>query len=292
MMDLKHLRSFLVLAETLNFSRAAQRLNITQPPLSRQIATLEESIGTPLFWRHSRSVVLTPAGEQFRQDISRLIGDLDFAVESARLAAYGGRGKLTLAFTMYAAWNVLPDMVARFSAEYPDVSLSLSETLPRDLHDSLIQGLADVGLSFPFRFDHTLQYKPVFREPLCAVLPASHRLSSQTSVSAGDLAQDAFITFPKTTAPALHEAVTNCCESYGFKPAIKVETQLQQTIVNLVANGLGVALVPDSMRKLRLEGAAFLSLKDSPVIEQGLYWNEHNPNPCVQRFIELPAALS
>ena len=155
-MDLKHLRSFLVLAETLNFSRAAQRLNITQPPLSRQIATLEESIGTPLFWRHSRSVVLTPAGEQFRQDISRLIGDLDFAVESARLAAYGGRGKLTLAFTMYAAWNVLPDMVARFSAEYPDVSLSLSGALPRDLHDSLIQGLADVGLSFPFRFDHTL----------------------------------------------------------------------------------------------------------------------------------------
>ncbi|KEF32455.1 Transcriptional regulator, LysR family [Marinobacter nitratireducens] len=289
-MDLRHLRSFLMLAETLNFSRAAQRLNMTQPPLSRQIAALEASVGTALFWRHSRSVVLTPAGEQFRKDISRVIGDLDFAVEAARSAAYGERGKLTLAFTMYAAWNVLPELVATFSHDYPEVTLSLSETLPRDLHDLLIQGEADIGLSFPLRFEHTLQYKPVFREALCAVVPANHLLAGKGVISAGDLARDEFITFPKSTAPALHEAVTTCCESYGFEPAIKVETQLQQTIVNLVAKGLGVALVPDSMRKLQLEGAVFVSLADSPVIEQGLYWNEHNPNPCVQRFIESGSA--
>ncbi|BES73167.1 LysR family transcriptional regulator [Marinobacter nanhaiticus D15-8W] len=285
-MDLRHLRSFLVLAETLNFSRAAERLNMTQPPLSRQIAALEKRLGTPLFWRHSRSVVLTPAGEQFRNDISRLFADLDRAVKSARAAAEGERGELTVAFTMYAAWNVLPEMVARFSDSFPEVALSLNETLPRDLHDALIQGVADVGISFPLRFDHTLRYHPLFQEPLCAVLPQTHRLANSAVVSVGELAADGFITFPSATAPALHEAVMACCRKYDFEPTIKVEAHLQQTIVNLVAKGLGVALVPDSMRRMQLEGAAFLPLEDSPLVEQGVYWNENNPNPCLMRFIE------
>lgn len=285
-MDIRQLRSFLTLADTLNFRRAAERLNITQPPLSRQIAALEESIGTPLFWRHSRSVGLTPAGEQFRMDVSRLLDDLDVAVQSARSAAEGERGTLTIAFTMYAAWNILPELVSSFSDAYPDVALALDETLPRDLHAALVNGSADVGISFPLRFAHTLQYRPLFHEPLCAVLPETHRLAGETIVSVGDLAPDPFITFPGTTAPALHEAVTACCGLYDFEPSIRVEAHLQQTIVNLVAKGLGVALVPNSMRRMQLAGAVFLPLVESPQVEQGVYWNADNPNPCLHRFIE------
>ncbi|WP_165855798.1 LysR family transcriptional regulator [Marinobacter sp. JSM 1782161] len=285
-MDLRQLRSFLVLAETLNFRRAAERLNMTQPPLSRQIAALEADLGTPLFRRHSRAVELTPAGDQFRRDVGRLLGDLDVAVTSARAAALGERGTLTIAFTMYAAWNTLPEMVAAFSETHPDVSLNLNETLPRDLHEALIQGTADVGISFPLRFAHTLKYRPLFREPLCAVLPETHRLAGARQVSVGDLASDPFITFPSRTAPALHEAVTACCRLYDFDPSIRVETHLQQTIVNLVAQGLGVALVPDSMRRMQLRGAVFLPLEESSDVEQGVYWNDANPNPCLPRFID------
>ncbi len=284
-MEIRQLRYFVALAETLHFGRAAERLHITQPPLSRQIAALEDELGTVLFARSSRSVALTPAGVDFYGHATRLLYGLDLAAHSARATALGERGELRLGFTMYAAWNVLPGVIKRFSQSHPYVFLRLSEAVPQSLQEALEQGRADVGISFPLHVTGALRYQPLYREPLCAVLPHDHALAGRSCISAGDLTGEQFVTFPRETAPALHEVVMACCREYGFQPNIRLETHLQQTIVNLVAEGLGVSLVPDSMRRMQLSGAVFRSLEHSPMIEQGIYWNEHNANPCREGFM-------
>ncbi|WP_221930881.1 LysR substrate-binding domain-containing protein [Telmatospirillum sp. J64-1] len=293
-MDIRQLRYFIVLAETKHFGQAAERLHMTQPPLSRQIAALEESLGVALFRRTSRSVSLTPAGEDFYRNAKRLLADLDFAVRSARATAQGERGEVRIGFTMYAAWNVLPRLIKAFSEAHPDVSLILNETLPRDLHQALMAGEADIGITirFPGDFPNVLRYHPLSREPLCAVLPQTHPLAGKESISVGDLAAEPFVTFPRTTAPVLHEAVMSCCRQHGFEPVIRLETHLQQTIVNLVAEGLGVSLVPDSMRRMQLAGAVFRTIEASAQIEQGLYWNDRNANPCLPGFLDTAHRLS
>lgn len=285
-MEIRQLRYFIALAETLHFGQAAERLHITQPPLSRQIAALENDLGTRLFSRSSRSVSLTPAGRNFYEHATRLLGGLELAARSARATAQGERGELSLGFTMYAAWNVLPGVIKTFRESRPDVVLQLKEALPQDLREALITGSADIGISFPLHAPAPLQYQPLYREPLCAVLPHDHALASRQCISAGDLAHESFVTFPRSTAPTLHEVMMDCCREYGFRPSIRLETHLQQTIVNLVAEGLGVSLVPDSMRRMQLAGAVFRPLERSPLIEQGLYWNERHANPCRPAFLD------
>lgn len=289
-MDIRQLRYFVVLAETLHFSRAAQRLHITQPPLSRQIVALEETVGTPLFDRTSRSVCLTPAGKDFYHHVQRLLADLDLAIHSAQATSRGLRGELHLGFTMYAAWNVLPRLLKSFSETHPGIHLTLSETLSSDLQDALQTGEIDIGLGFPVPIREPLRYQELLREPLCVVLPETHPLAKEAEIQVSELAHDGFVIFPRKTAPALHAAITSCCERAGFEPIIRVETHLQQTIVNLVAADFGVALVPDSMRRMQLPGAIFLPITDKADIEQGIFWNAYNANPCLQKFIASAVA--
>ncbi|WP_069862613.1 LysR substrate-binding domain-containing protein [Pseudomonas citronellolis] len=285
MIELRQLRYFLALAEHLHFGRAAEALHLTQPPLSRQIAALEAELGTPLFARHSRSVELTAAGREFQQHCKSLLAGLDLAVRSAQASARGERGELRLSFTMVAAWTLLPTLLKRYSDAYPQVKVVLNEVLPRDLGPALEAGEADVALTFPARGNGQLQYRTLLREPLCAVLPSAHPLATSAQVAAGALAGESFISFPHSTAPALHEAVMQCCRNSGFEPRIQLEPHLQQTIVNLVAEGLGVALVPDSMRKMQLPGAAFVALEASPLVDYGVAWSPHNDNPCLGAFL-------
>lgn len=279
------MRYFVALAETLHFGRAAQRLHITQPPLSRQIAALERQLSVRLFRRHSRAVALTPAGADFYRHAVRLLADAERAQGSARAIARGASGELRLGFTMYAAWNVLPKLVRAFSAAHPQVALALEETLPRDLEQALAEGRADAGISLPLARPTRLRYRALCREPLWAVVPRTHPLARCRRIAVSDLADEPFVTFPRSTAPALHEAVTTCCEGHGFTPSIRLETHLQQTIINLVAEGLGVSLVPGSIRRIRLPGAAFRPIIDPPLIEQGLYWHAENSNPCLAALL-------
>lgn len=292
MIDFRQLRYYTVLAETLHYGRAAQQLHITQPPLSRQIAALEAELGVVLLARTSRAVSLTLAGEQFYRHAKGLLADLDNAMRTAQATARGERGELRLNFTMSAAWNLLPRLIKAYSGERPAVSLRLNETLPRDLQAALNSGSADIGIAFPAHLPGHLRYLPLHSEPLCAVLPSTHPLAAQACIDVAWLADERFVSFPSSTAPALHEALLSCCQQQGFSPHIHLETHLQQTIVNLVAEGLGVSLVPDSMRRMQLAGAVFRPLLASPRVEQGLYWNSANSNPCLPGFIECAQRLA
>ena len=285
MPDLRQLRYFVVLGETLHFGRAAERLHISQPPLSRQIAALEESLGTELLRRNSRSVCLTPAGRAFLQHARDILASVDLAVRSAKANQQGIRGELRLSFTMCAAWNILPRLLRHYRQSCPDVEVRLEEVMPRDLEQVLRRGSADVAISFPECHGERLHYQRLLDEPLCAVLPEDHHLASASEIAVEALADEDFITFPASTAPTLHEAVIGHCRRHGVEPRIRLETHLQQTIVNLVAEGLGVSLVPDSMRRMQLPGAVFRTLRDAPQVEQGLFWSAHNDNPCIAGFI-------
>ncbi|WP_263146743.1 LysR substrate-binding domain-containing protein [Pseudomonas sp. RIT-PI-AD] len=290
MIDFRQLRYFVALAEQLHFGRAARRLNLTQPPLSRQIAALEAELGTPLLIRNSRNVTLTPAGQRFHRHARQLLGDLDAAVRDTRSVALGEHGRLALGFTMLAAWNVLPPLLKHYTAAHPRVELALEEVLPRDLLQALLDGRVDVGLSFAGPLPEALRYQPLYREALCVALPREHPLSACEPVAVGDLRQEAFIAFPQATAPSLYRALMACCRDNGFEPRIALETHMQQTIVNLVAEGLGVALVPDSMRKLQLPGVVFRALDASPLVEQGMLWHAGNDNPCLPDLLACARA--
>ncbi|HTH40635.1 MAG TPA: LysR substrate-binding domain-containing protein, partial [Rhodocyclaceae bacterium] len=244
--DFRQLRYFVALADTLHFGRAAALMHISQPPLSRQIAALEEELGVQLFKRSTRQVELTAAGRHFHEQAARIIEALNTAVRSTQATERGERGVLRVGFTMSVAWSVLPPLIKAYSDAYPEADIQLSEVLPRELNDALTSGNVDVGIAFPWQRPPSLEYMAVFTEPLCAVLPAGHRLAKHRKVNVGDLADEPFITFPAATAPALHEMVIGCCREHGFEPRIRLETHLQQTIVNLIAEGLGVSLVPQS----------------------------------------------
>jgi DNA-binding transcriptional LysR family regulator len=290
MIDFRQLRYFVALAETLHFGRAAKRLNLTQPPLSRQIAALEAELGTALLWRNSRNVALTPAGQAFHQHARQLLQDLETALRGTRSVAMGEQGRIAVGFTMLAAWNVLPGLLRRFTGAHPQVELGLEEVLPRDLLQALADGRVDVGLSFAGQVPEGLCYRRLHSEQLCVALPRGHRLAEGDRVAVAELHAEAFISFPQSTAPALYQALMECCRASGFEPRIKLETHMQQTIVNLVAEGLGVALVPESMRKLQLPGVAFRAIERSPRVEQGMLWRHDNDNPCLAGLLACAEA--
>lgn len=289
--DFRQLRYFVTLADTLHFGRAAALLHISQPPLSRQVAALEAELGVTLFKRSSRQVELTVAGRHFHEQAVRIIEALDGAVRSTQATERGERGVLRIGFTMSAAWSVLPPLIKAYGEASPDVDLQLSEVLPRELNDALTSGGADVGIAFPWQRPAGLEYLAIHAEPLCAVLPADHPLAAQAELAVADLAGEPFITFPAATAPALHELVIGCCRDNGFEPRIRLETHLQQTIVNLVAEGLGVSLVPWSMSKMQLPGAVFRAVSATRMVEQGVIWAAGNGNPCLPRFLACARAF-
>ena len=291
-MDLRQLRYFVTLADTLHFGRAATLLHISQPPLSRQIAALEESLGVSLLKRSTRLVELTASGRHFHEQAKRIIAGLDSAVRSTQAIERGELGILRVGFTMAAAWSVLPPMIKHYSDAFPQAEIQLSEVLPRELDDALMSGNVDVGIAFPWQRPPGLEYLAVLAEPLCAVVPSAHPLAQNDSIAVCDLANEPFITFPATTAPALHELVIGCCRDHGFEPRIRLETHLQQTIVNLVAEGLGVSLVPQSMSKMQLAGAVFRPVSGTRIVEQGMIWAADNDNPCLARFLECAHAIS
>ena len=283
---LRQLRYFVTLADTLHFGRAATLLHISQPPLSRQVAALEEELGVSLLKRSTRLVELTAAGRHFHEQAKRIIAGLDTAVRSTQAIERGELGVLRVGFTMAAAWSVLPPLIRRYSDAFPQADVQLSEVLPKELNDALMSGNVDVGIAFPWQRPPGLEYLAVHTEPLCAVVPSDHRLAQGDETAVSDLAGEPFITFPATTAPALHELVIECCREHGFEPRIRLETHLQQSIVNLVAEGLGVSLVPQSMSKMRLAGAKFLPVSGTRMVEQGVIWAAGNDSPCLARFLE------
>ena len=290
--DLRRLRYFVAVAEELHFGRAARRLNVSQPPLSVQIRTLEREVGTPLLIRTQRRVELTEAGRVLLDGARRLLGQAEAAIIHARRAAEGAVGRLTIGFVSTVDYSILPPLVRRFRQKHPGIALKLLE-LTGDRQQALLQsGELDLGLSILPSPAARLIMRPVFREPLIAAVPANHPLAGRRRTALRALAPQPFIQFPRELAPGLYDLAIAACQKAGFTPHLAQEAIQMQTILGLVAAGLGVALVPHCMSKLQRPDVRYLALDARGFeVETVALWHSENRAPALAALIaELPAA--
>jgi DNA-binding transcriptional LysR family regulator len=292
MIDIRQMRYFVTLAETLHFGRAAERLHITQPPLSRQITALEKDLGVKLLERHSRRAKLTRAGQQFLDDARAALVAFDQACRNAKLIDKGEVGELSIGFMMHAAYTVLPGLTRRFMAAYPNVDVKLREIVPHELVAKTVSGRFDVALTFSPGTIRGLETRPIYREKLCLAVPQNHALAKRATVDAPHLKGEPLIVIPTDVSPGLRQAIFDYCRAAGFSPTIRLETQFQQTIVSLVSESLGVAIVPESMRRLGFPGVVFKALRKAPEVEHVIAWRSDNLNPTLKRFLAVSRALS
>lgn len=287
MIDIRQLRYFVALAETLHFGRAAERLHVTQPPLSRQIAALERDLGVRLVERHSRQARLTAAGQRFHEDAKAVLAALDQACRGAQLVDAGELGELRIGFMMHAAHSTVPPLARRFVAAFPQVRLQLREALPLALVEGVLRGDSDAGIGFSPGLRRGLETRVIHSEPLCVALPAEHSLAGRPVLAIEALADEPLIVASADVVPTLREAIDGCYRAAGLVPQIRLEAQLQQSIVSLVGEGLGVALVPASMRRLGMPGVVFAELEQAPSVQQVIFWRPDNRNPALVRLLEV-----
>jgi DNA-binding transcriptional LysR family regulator len=188
---------------------------------------------------------------------------------------------------MCAAYNVVPGYARAFGAAYPEVALNLREVVSNDLAAQVVAGYIDAAIMFPHVPDKGLATRTVLREPLCVALSRGHPRARARRLEIAQLAGEPFVLASAEVAPTLRATILDHCRSGGFEPDIRFEVQLQQTVLSLVDEGVGVALVPASMRKAQLAGVVFKPLVDAPLVEQVLAWSPANRNPCLVRFLEL-----
>lgn len=286
-MDTRQMRYFVALAETLHFGRAAARLNMTQPPFSRQIANLERDLGVTLVNRTSRQVHLTAAGARFLEDSRAVLAQFEIACRDARLVAKGMTGELRLGFMMHAAHRIVPQMVSRYGAIRPDVRLSLSETTPAEIEQKLLSRDLDAAITFADPSNSQIDSHTFLQDRLCLVMPPSHGLAALRSVGPEDLGQEDLIAASAAVAPTLRAAITGYFAAAGIVPRFRFEPQLQNTILRLVATGLGVALVPESICDGHMLDLVARPLVNAPTMEVALKTLRGQDNPAVAPLIAL-----
>jgi DNA-binding transcriptional LysR family regulator len=289
-MELRHLRYFVTLAEELHFGRAAQRLHIQQPPLSRQIQLLEAELGFPLFERSRRRVELTPAGNALLGRVRQVFEALDAAVHDARSASEGESGRLIVGYPSSLAYSGLTELLRAFRTRYPGVELSLRELSPGEQIDALKAGALDVGFVRSSLDDPALGAELVRREALMVVLPDDHPLVAQRSISLSALKHEPFVLFPRARGPAFFDQLMGLCHAAGFTPRI-VQEAPQLDIISMVAAGFGVSIMPSSMRNFRRPGLSFRAIVGAPQVELSIVWRHQNLSPALHKFLDLVRVL-
>jgi DNA-binding transcriptional LysR family regulator len=286
-MELRHLRYFVAVAEELHFGRAAQRLHMAQPPLSQQIKRLEEELGVELLHRTKRRVALTEAGEAFLREASLALSKVEEAAEAARRAGRGETGTLSVGFVGSAAYEVLPGVLKAFRGRYPDVEVRLEELTTAQQVRALGEGRIEVGFVRPPVGEEGLAARTVLREPLVAVLPGDHPLSEQGAVPLGALAEEPFVMSPRRLGPSFYDRIVDACREAGFSPRVVQEAVQMQTIIGIVAAGIGVALVPASERNLARKGVVYKSIRGKrPEVEMAVVWRPEEPSAVLRAFLD------
>jgi DNA-binding transcriptional LysR family regulator len=288
MIELRHLRYFIAVAEELHFGRAAERLHIAQPPLSQQIRQLETELGFQLFHRTKRSVKLTEAGQIFFIESQRLFRQLDQAIAIGRQTSRGEVGQLVIGFVSSTAYNVLPDILRTFRATVPTVKLELHELTTDQQLQWLRENRLDIGLLRPPVEDSAFQLATIFQEPLVVALPEAHPLAAATEISPQDLTPESFIIFPRTLAPGLYDQIISLCQQAGFSPTVVQEAIQMQTIISLVAAEMGVAIVPLSLQNLQRTGVIYKRFnQETPQAAIALIYKKDDITPTVQKFLDI-----
>jgi DNA-binding transcriptional LysR family regulator len=287
-MELRHLRYFVTLAEELHFGRAAERLHIAQPPLSQQIRQLETELGFELFHRTKRSVKITEPGQVFLGEVQQILKQLEQAIQMGRQTSRGEMGQLIVGFVSSSAYNILPTILRTFRNSVPGVSLELHELTTHEQLQWLRDGRIDVGFVRSPIEDDIFSFEVIFAESLVVALPETHLLAKDKSVSLRSLTNEPFILFPRLLAPGLYDLIISLCQQAGFSPSVTQEAIQMQTIVSLVAGGLGVAIVPESLQNLQRTGVVYKPVQEPTAkVAIAIIWRGNDTSPILQRFVEV-----
>jgi DNA-binding transcriptional LysR family regulator len=285
--ELRHLRYFAAVAEELHFGRAAVRVGIAQPPLSQQIRQLEHELGVTLFSRTKRHVELTPAGRAFLEEVRRVFEQTERAVRTAQRAGRGEIGELAIGFVPSADLDILPRVLRVWSARFPHVEIELHALLPAAQVEALRDGRIQIGfVRLPVE-EGDLVVKSIQREPLLVALPQRHRLSRGPCVRLADLAGDTMILFPRDVGAGYYAVWVGACQRAGFTPRV-LHPGSMQTNLGLVSAGLGVALMPASIRKLRREGVVYRALAPPvPHVEMAVMYRPDHQSAALAAFLRV-----
>ncbi|NHC35801.1 LysR family transcriptional regulator [Scytonema millei] len=292
-MELHDLRYFVAVAEDLHFGRAAQRLHMTQPALSRQIQALEAELDVQLFRRSKRSVQLTIAGQTFFEEAKQILRHTEQAIQTTKRVARGEVGQLRLSFTASALRSVLPEIVRVFRERYPDVQLTMNERCTHDQVAAFHSHQVDVGFLYLPVDEKLLTLQPIAEEVWIVALPKGHHLSDRKHLTLSMLANEAFILHPRQSGAKFYDRIVGLCEQAGFYPNVVQEVETSQTRVGLVAAGMGITFVPEYLQNVGDTEVIYRRLKGTaPKLQLAIARRRDNFSPIVQQFLHVVEELS
>jgi DNA-binding transcriptional LysR family regulator len=286
-MEFRHLRYFLVLSEELHFGRAARRLSISQPPLSMNIRQLEESVGARLFHRNSKEVRLTAAGRTFVPAARALLEQAAEAGRHAREVDKGFEGRLRIGLVSSMIYRGLPQLLGEFQAAHPKLRVVVRELNSRDQMLDLAHGQLDAGFVHTMRTPPELERRLFASEPFVCCLPAGHALARSRRLDLRKLQEEAFVMFSRAVSPDYYERVLAICTGAGFYPEVLHEARHWLSVVSLVAQGLGVALVPAALKGSGIPGAVFVAIEPSAARSEVFFvWRTADDSAGLHAFVE------
>jgi DNA-binding transcriptional LysR family regulator len=296
MIDLRQLRQFVAVAEELSFRRAAERLHMSQPPLSQTIRILEEELGTPLFNRTRRRVELTQPGRVLLDEAHRVLSQMERGLAAARGAAQGMSGRLSVGFVPSSTYELLPAILRQFRKHHPGVDLHLEELNTVEQTDALLQRRIDVALNRPPTFFASgIEQETLLRERMIVAVPEDHPLASRRTLRLRELREERFLLIPPRWGTGYHARVLDACQEAGFVPRVEQEPKNMHTLVGLVAAGMGVALVPESLTNLTAKGSVYRPLAGRSAalsIDLGAAWHAADTSPALRGFLDAARAVA
>ncbi|MFD7406874.1 LysR substrate-binding domain-containing protein [Streptomyces sp. NPDC059866] len=285
-MELRHLRYFLAVAETRHFGKAAQALHMAQPPLSQAIRRLETELGVDLFIRTTRQVALTGAGEVFRTDVERILKAVDEAAARVGRFASGVEGVLRVGLTGSASYRQLPVLARLLKHEMPHVMMEVhTEMLTPAQELGLIERRLDVGMLRPPIRQEGLAHRPLANEPLIVAVPEEHWLAEADTVRVEQLRHEDFIMYGATLGSVVNDAVVRSCLASGFYPHCAYEITETSAALALVAAGLGIAVLPDSVRSAPREGVMCKEIEGALTVPLVLAWRADDESPLLRNLL-------
>jgi len=289
-MELRHLRYFLAVAEELSFTRAAERVGIAQPPFSQQIRALEQEIGVRLVDRTPRRVVLTEAGSVFAERARFILSRIGEAVVVTQQVGRGMSGHVCVGFTESGCFHpAVTRTLLEFRQAYPALHVTLQENKSINLVAMIREGTVDAAfIRPPFEADEVVAYTPLLHEKMVVAVPRGHRLALRKATTLAGLSEEVFVFYHRNVRPGLTDAVIAACERSGFRPRVSQETPQLTSTLNLVAAGLGVSIVPESLKHLRTNDIVYLRLTgNAPQAALGLASRADGRSAAVDNFIAV-----
>ena len=292
-MELRHLRYFVAVAEELHFGKAAKRLAITQPPLSFNIAKLEETLGYALLVRSTREVSLTPAGAVFYREACRILSLAAQAKELGKRVATGEAGSLRIGFVGAAMLTPIGAALHRFDVARPELLVTVHELNSFEQLHALQREQIDFGILHPREVPEGVRTRSLYREHFVCALPAVHPLAAQAEIELGALRQESFVLFPRHFSPEYHDRIVAMCVNAGFTPNIRYEVRANATVAALVAAGFGVAILPASVKRVAIDGLAFRPLAHSSAQSELVgVWREADDAGLIAHLLQALTGLS